>query len=103
MRIRFSIHTGARSHVNDVFILPDDTNLGRMDFSVLRKMLVALKVDPNNIAHDDAAGIHDLQRLCVNCGQKRQCAHELEVETATENYREFYPNAYMLDALFKKV
>ena len=33
MRIRFSIHTGAGSHVNDVFILPDDTNLGRMHFS----------------------------------------------------------------------
>jgi len=33
MRIWFSVHTGARSHVNDAFILPYDTNLGRMDFS----------------------------------------------------------------------
>jgi len=76
---------------------------GANSADLLRKMLVALGVDPKNITHDAATAMHDLQRLCVNCGQKRQCAHELEVGTAAENYREFCPNAYTLDALFKKI
>ena len=68
---------------------------------LLQKMLVALGVDPKNFANDDPTAMHDLQRLCVNCWQKQTCAHELEVGTAAENYREFCPNAYTLGALFK--
>jgi hypothetical protein len=68
---------------------------------LLQKMLVALGVDAKNFANDDPTAMHDLQRLCVNCWQKQRCAHELEVGTAAENYREFCPNAYTLGALFK--
>ena len=68
---------------------------------LLQKMLVALGVDPKALAHDDPTVMHDLQRLCVMCGHKQQCAHEFDVGTAAENYRKFCPNAYTLDALFK--
>jgi len=68
---------------------------------LLQKMLVALGVDPKNFANDNPMAMHDLQRLCVYCGQKQRCAHEFDVETAAENYREFCPNAYTLDVLFR--
>lgn len=68
---------------------------------LLQKMLVALGVDPKNFACDDPAALRDLQRLCVNCRQKQRCAHEFDVGTAAENYREFCPNSYTLDALFR--
>jgi hypothetical protein len=74
---------------------------GAKSADLLQEMLVALGVDPKNFANDDPTAMHDLQRLCVNCWQKQRCAHELEVGTAAENYREFCPNAYTLGALFK--
>jgi len=68
---------------------------------LLQKMLVALGVAPKNFANDNPMAMHDLRRLCVNCGQKKRCAHEFDVGTAAENYREFCPNAYTLDVLFR--
>jgi hypothetical protein len=67
----------------------------------LHKMLLALSVDPQDVAKADPAAMRDLQRLCVVCGQKRRCQHELARGTAAEHFREFCPNAYTLDALFK--
>jgi len=66
----------------------------------LQKMLFALSVDPQDVAKTDPAVMRDLQRLCVVCGQKRRCQHELARGTAADHFREFCPNAYTLDALF---
>ena len=68
----------------------------------LRKMLVALSVDPKVLAESDPALMRDLQRLCIVCGQKSRCQHELARDTAAEHFHEFCPNAYSLDALFDK-
>lgn len=67
----------------------------------LQQMLVALKVDPAALAKSDPAVMRDLQRLCVNCTHKQQCAHELDAGSAAAHFHEFCPNAYTLDALFK--
>lgn len=67
----------------------------------LQRMLVALKIDPAALAKTDPVVMRDLQRLCVTCGHKQQCAHELEVGTAAAHFHEFCPNSYTLDALFK--
>jgi hypothetical protein len=67
----------------------------------LQQMLLALKVDPAALAKNDPGVMRDLQRLCVNCAHKQQCAHELDVGTAAAHFHEFCPNAYTLDALFK--
>jgi hypothetical protein len=67
----------------------------------LRKMLVALSVDPQALAEADPAVMRDLQRLCIVCSQKGRCQHELAEGTAAGHFREFCPNAYTLDALFK--
>lgn len=68
---------------------------------LLQKMLLALGVDPKKLASDDPMIMRDLQRLCVMCNQKKQCQHELAAGTAAENYPNFCPNAFTLEALFK--
>jgi hypothetical protein len=69
---------------------------------VLQKMLLALSVDPQVLAKADPAVMRDLQRLCILCNQKGRCQHELAKGTAGEHFREFCPNAYTLDALFRQ-
>ena len=69
---------------------------------LLGKMLVALKVDPNEIAKANPGVMRDLQRLCVNCGDKKRCQHELADGTAAAHFHEYCPNAFTLDALFKE-
>jgi hypothetical protein len=67
----------------------------------LQKMLVALGVDPKKVALQDPIAMRDLQRLCITCGSKRQCEHDLAAGTAAQNFRNYCPNAVMLDELFK--
>ncbi len=66
----------------------------------LTKILIALHVDPNKLAHADPIALRDMQRLCTTCGDKRQCEHALADGTAAEHFREFCPNAVTLDTLF---
>jgi uncharacterized protein DUF6455 len=67
---------------------------------LLTKMLKALSVDPETLLESDPATMRDLQRLCICCGHKGRCAHEIAAGTATEHFRSFCPNAFTLDALF---
>lgn len=66
----------------------------------LKKMLVALKVDPQRIAKTDPLVMRDLQWLCVNCGEKKRCRHEIADGTAAGHFHEFCPNAMTLETLF---
>lgn len=68
---------------------------------LLKKMLVALNVDPKALNEIDQRVTRDLQRLCINCQTKRRCEHELAAGTAAKNMHEFCPNAVYLEALFK--
>jgi hypothetical protein len=73
---------------------PDAANL-------LRKLLVGLDVDPEGLAHDDPVVMRDLQRLCITCGHKRRCELDIATDVITQNFREYCPNAYTLNALLK--
>ena len=66
---------------------------------LLQKMLLALGVSPQKLALEDPLMMRDLQRLCIMCGQKKQCKHELATGTAGKNFRDFCPNAFTLEAL----
>ena len=66
---------------------------------LLQKMLLALGVSPQKLALEDPLIMRDLQRLCIMCGQKKQCKHELAAGTAGKNFRDFCPNAFTLEAL----
>ena len=68
----------------------------------LLALLSALGVDPKALSFDDPATMRDLQRLCVTCGHKGRCEHELAAGTATGSYHEFCPNAFTLDVLRNK-
>ena len=69
---------------------------------LLKKMLLTLKVDPAVIASTNPLVMRDLQWLCVNCGAKKRCRHEIAKGTAPEHFQEYCPNAMTLEALFKE-
>ena len=66
----------------------------------LPKLLRALGVDPKQLPSNGRTTMRDLQRLCITCGHKAQCRHELAVGTAAEHYRDYCPNAVSIDELF---
>ena len=67
----------------------------------LPKLLRALGVDPQKLASDDPSTMHDLQRICISCGHKGECRHDLAAGTAASRFRDYCPNAMSLDALFR--
>ena len=69
---------------------------------LLNKMLVALKIDPKRLEELDPEVTRDLQRLCVSCNTRTRCRHELAAGTAAENYHQFCPNAFTIDAIFSR-
>jgi hypothetical protein len=71
---------------------PDSANL-------LKRMLVALHVDPKIIADMDPLVMREMQWLCITCNNKKRCEHELAKGTATEHFHEFCPNAVSIDEL----
>jgi hypothetical protein len=71
---------------------PDSANL-------LKRMLVALRVDPKIIADIDPLVMREMKWLCITCGSKKRCKHELAKGTATEHFHEFCPNAVSINEL----
>jgi hypothetical protein len=71
---------------------PDSANL-------LKRMLVALHVDPKMIADMDPLVVREMKWLCITCNNKKRCEHELAKGTATEHFYEFCPNAVSIDEL----
>ena len=68
----------------------------------LQKMLVALHVDPKALEKTNPVVMRDLQRLCINCSDKKRCQSELAKGTAADHFHEFCPNSMTLDALFNQ-
>jgi len=69
--------------------------------ALLQKMLLALGVKRGSLPQGNSPLMRDLQRLCVTCVTKRRCQHELADRTAAQNFRDFCPNAYTLEALLQ--
>lgn len=98
---------------NDVLKIANDLGVSVADLrnvaskgphaaDTLQKILTALRVDPKALAKADPATMRDLQRVCVVCHQKGRCERELAAGTIAEHFRDFCPNAYTLEALFKQ-
>jgi hypothetical protein len=47
----------------------------------------------------DPLVMREMNWLCIKCGNKRRCEHELAKGTATEHFHEFCPNAVSIDEL----
>lgn len=71
---------------------PDSANL-------LKRLLVALHVDPKAIAEIDPLVMREMKWLCITCANKRRCEHELAKGTAAEHFQQFCPNAMSIDEL----
>ena len=67
--------------------------------NLLKRMLVALHVDPKTIPDIDPLVMREMNWLCMTCGTKKRCEHELAKGTATEHFHEFCPNAVSIDEL----
>ena len=67
----------------------------------LSKLLRALGVDPQKLASDYPSAVRDLQRICIHCGHKSECRHNLAAGTAASRYRDYCPNAMSIEALFQ--
>ncbi len=77
-------------------------NKGPNGADLLQRLLIALKVDPEKLAKTNPGVMRDLQRLCVACNHKKECAHELAKGTAAQHFHDYCPNAFTLDALFPR-
>ena len=89
----------------DIGVSPDElifvANKGPHAADELPKLLRALGVDPQKLNSDDPALMRSLQRICISCGHKDQCQHNLAAGTAVDKYHDYCPNAMSLDALFR--
>ena len=66
---------------------------------LLYRLLAALGVDPAALGARDPMVMRDLERLCVSCTHKRQCAHDLAAGTGAAHFKDYCPNAYTLEML----
>ena len=89
----------------DIGVSPQElklfVNKGPHAADELPKLLLALGVDPQKLASNDPDTMRDLQRLCITCGDKSQCRHDLAAGTAASHYRDYCPNAISIAALLQ--
>ena len=96
-----------KAMANDLGMTPSDlrTLAGQEPEAadLLKRMLVALKVDPKILDKLDPRISRNLRRACITCGEKRRCRHELAAGTAVRNMHEYCPNALTLEDIFDAV
>ena len=71
---------------------PDDAGL-------LSRRLAELGLDTDQITRTEPQVMRDLQRVCTQCAEHRQCAGDLDRDGRDRRWREYCPNAPTLDAL----
>lgn len=79
--------------------LQELTGKGAGSANLLKRMLVALRVDPKVIADMDPLVMREMKWLCLSCTDKTQCAHDLANGTAAEHFHQYCPNAVSIDEL----
>jgi hypothetical protein len=82
--------------------LQDLARKGPDSAKLIRRMLIALHVDPKTIADIDPLVMREMSWLCLTCTNKKRCQHELAKGTASEHFRQFCPNAVSIDELLKQ-
>ncbi len=66
---------------------------------LLSRRLAVLNLDEGELARGEPEVLHDLQRVCSLCADKRRCQHDLAVESFDETWHDYCPNAQTLEAL----
>ena len=68
---------------------------------LLQDLLDVLGLDKNALENDEPLVMRDLERLCTTCREKRQCRFDLANGVIADNFRDYCPNAFTLDALLQ--
>jgi hypothetical protein len=66
---------------------------------LLQDLLNVLGLDKNAIENDE---LRDLERLCTTCRGKRRCRLDLANGVIADNFRDYCPNAFTLEALLQE-
>ena len=69
----------------------------------LPKMLKALGIDEDAIAHTQPLVLRDMQRVCASCQFKRACEVDLIAGTAAQNYEDYCGNVPTINALNPRI
>ncbi len=63
------------------------------------RRMASLGLDEEEIAHSEPGVLHDLQRVCSLCADKRQCLHELKADPGDTHWQDYCPNMPTFEAL----
>lgn len=69
--------------------------------AALHELLAVLGIDAGSLELQDPAVMRELQRLCLTCRHKQECAYHLAQGTAVEHYEDFCPNSHTLSGIVK--
>ena len=88
---------------SDLQLSPGDLNelvrQGPHAADELPKLLIALGINADDLARVEPMVLHDMERVCALCKNKRECDHDLAAGTAAEHYEEYCANASTIAGL----
>jgi hypothetical protein len=67
----------------------------------LPRLLKALGIREEDLARVEPMVLHDMERVCALCGNKRECDRDLAAGTSAEHYREYCLNAPTIEEFDK--
>jgi uncharacterized protein YjiS (DUF1127 family) len=71
------------------------------DLQVSPADLTELGIDAGDLARVEPMVLHDMERVCALCGQKRECDRDLAAGTSGGRYQQYCQNAPTIAGLDK--
>jgi hypothetical protein len=82
---------------NELLVSPADLNelvrQGPHAADELSQLLKALGINEEELARVEPMVLHDMERVCALCQDKRECDRDLAAGTSSEHYQGYCPNA----------
>jgi hypothetical protein len=67
----------------------------------LPRLLKTLGISEEDLARVEPMVLHDMERVCALCGNKRECDRDLAAGTSAEHYQEYCLNAPTIEEMDK--
>lgn len=74
-------------------------SMGKEAAYPMYRRLASLGLDEQEIARTEPGVLHDLQRVCSFCVDKKECLHELKQDPNDTTWQTYCPNMPTLEAL----